>query len=318
MPSARASTYNYSINFMGKIDLTIITVAFNSQNEMQQWVESIEKTVKKYSFEIIISDNSPNRDTEKVVKKLQEKHPNVIYIYNDANLGFSRGNNVGVKKSHGEYVLFLNPDMVVEEGTIDGMVSFLKEHSDAGTATPAVFLPSGKLDDSCHRGFPTPWRSFCYFSGLSKMFPRLKLFAGYNMTYLDFQKTHEIDALAGSFLLVSSELGEKLKWWDEDYFFYGEDIDFCYRIKKMGLKIFFVPQYKALHYKGLSSGIKDTSKAVSQASIDTKIWATNQRFKAMEIFYNKHYKKKYPWILTQSVMLAIKIKKRLTLRRIEK
>lgn len=223
------------------IDLSIITVAFNSQNEMPQWIESIERTVKKYSFEIIISDNSLTPDTDKVIKKLKDKHLNITYVYNNANLGFSRGNNVGVKKSHGEYVLFLNPDMVVEEGTIDGMVSFLKKHPDAGTATPAVFLPSGRLDDSCHRGFPTPWRSFCYFSGLSKLFPKSKLFAGYNMTYFDFSKNHEVDSLAGSFLLVSRSLGNQLNWWDEDYFFYGEDIDFCYRIKKMGFKIYFVP-----------------------------------------------------------------------------
>lgn len=303
---------------MKNIDLSIITVAFNSQSEMPPWVESIEKTVKKYSLEIIISDNSPDRETEKVVKKLQEKHSNIIYIYNDANLGFSKGNNVGVKRSHGEYVLFLNPDMVVKEGTIDGMVSFLKENEDAGSATPAVFLPNGKLDDSCHRGFPTPWNSFTYFSGLSKAFPKLKLFAGYNMTYLDLSKTHEIDSLAGSFLLVSRELGNKLNWWDEDYFFYGEDIDFCYRIKKIGLKIYFVSEYKALHYKGLSSGIKDASKERTQATLDTKIWATNQRFKAMEIFYNKHYKKKYPWIITQAVLLTIKVKRKLTLKKLKK
>lgn len=302
---------------MKNTDLSIITVAFNSEREIPQWVEAIEKTVKKYSFELIISDNSPTRDTEKVVHKLQEKHLNITYIYNDENLGFSKGNNVAVKKSHGEYVLFLNPDMVVEEGTIDGMVSFLKEHEDAGTATPAVFLPNGKLDDSCHRGFPTPWNSFTYFSGLSKMFPKLKLFSGYNMTYLDFSKTHEIDSLAGSFLLISRALGNKLNWWDEDYFFYGEDIDFCYRIKKHGLRIYFVPEYKALHYKGLSSGIKEASKERTQATLDTKIWATNQRFKAMEIFYKKHYKKKYPWVVNQAVLIAINLKKQITLRRIE-
>lgn len=303
---------------MKNIDLSIVTVAFNSENEMPQWVEALEKTVKKYSFEIVISDNSPTRDTEKEVLKLQKKHSNIIYVYNDANLGFSKGNNLGVKKSHGEFVLFLNPDMVVEEGVIDGMVSFLKEHTDVGTVTPAVFLPNGKLDDSCHRGFPTPWRSFCHFSGLSKMFPRLKLFAGYNMTYLDFSKMHEIDSLAGSFLLISRELGNKLKWWDEDFFFYGDDLDFCFRIKKAGYKIYFVPQYKALHYKGLSSGIKKVSAETSKATLDTKIWATNQRFKAMEIFYNKHYKKKYPWIITQAVLFAIKMKKRLAFRRIKK
>ncbi|MGE5041276.1 MAG: glycosyltransferase family 2 protein, partial [Candidatus Levyibacteriota bacterium] len=150
---------------------------------------------------------------------------------------------------------------------------------------------------------------------LSKMLPKSKLVAGYNMTYLDLSKTHEIDALAGSFLLVKRELGEKLHWWDEDYFFYGEDIDFCYRIKKMGLKIYFVPEYKALHYKGVSSGIKKVSENNSRATNDTKIWATNHRFKAMEIFYHKHYAKQYPWVVNKMVLSAIELKKTLALRK---
>lgn len=303
---------------MKHIDISIVTVAFKSQNEITQWVEAIEKTVSKFSYEIIISDNSPDDETEKVVARLQKTRPHLLYKNNHANLGFSAGNNVGVKMSHGGHVLFLNPDMVVEEGTIDGMLEFMKEHEDAGSATPAVFLPDGRLDDSCHRGFPTPWNSFTYFSGLAKMFPKSKLFAGYNMTYLNLDATHEIDALAGSFLLVSRKLGEELKWWDEDYFFYGEDIDFCYRIKKKGLAIYFVPTYKAIHYKGMSSGIKKVSKDASQATLDTKIWATNQRFSAMEIFYKKHYKKKYPWIINELVFIAIKLKRTMTLRSLKK
>lgn len=292
---------------MKKVDLSIITVAYNSENEIVKWVESVASTCKKYAIEMIISDNSPSRGSEEIVKNLQKKYPNLFYTYNNANLGFSRGNNVGIAKSKGEYVLFLNPDVVVENGTIDGMMDFLKIHPDAGTATCAVFLDNGELDDSCHRGFPTPWRSFCYFIKLSKIFSKIKLFAGYNLTYLDFTKTHEIEALAGSFMLISRSLGEKLSWWDEDYFFYGEDIDFCYRIKKLGLKIYYVPNYKALHYKGLSSGIKKVSQKRSNVSREVRLWATNQRFNAMKIFYNKHYKTKYPKIVTIFVFWGIDI-----------
>lgn len=303
---------------MAKIDISIITVTYNSQNEIKQWVEAVEKTVTKYSYELIISDNSPDDETEKVVSNLKEKHPEIVYIKNRENLGFSKGNNVAVKKSRGEYVLFLNPDVEVEEGTIDGAISYLKENPDVGTATPAVFLPNGKLDDSCHRGFPTPWNSFTHFSGLARTFPKSKLFAGYNMTYLNFSNPHEIDSLAGSFLPISRKLGEELKWWDEDFFFYGDDLDFCYRIKKHGLKIMFLPEYKALHHKGLSSGIKKHSENRSSANLDTKIWATNQRFEAMKIFYNKHYKKKYPGFITWLVVTAINLKHKSSLKSLER
>lgn len=299
---------------MKKVDVSIIIVTFNSQNTIVECVDSVLSTVKKNTFEIIISDNSKNDDTEKVVKEKYDKNDKVIYIHNNENLGFSKGNNVGIKKANGKYVLFLNPDAKVYEKTIDGMMDFMKEHPDCGASTCFMELPDGTLDDSSHRGFPTPWNSLSYFSGLSKVFPKNELFGGYNMTYLDTSKTHEIDALAGSFMLVPFEIGEKLGWWDEDYFFYGEDIDFCYRIKKAGYKIYFVPEFKSLHLKGISSGIKKVSKEVTQASLETKRWATNHRFKAMEIFYNKHYKKVYPSFITQLVFAGIRIKKKIAER----
>lgn len=302
---------------MKNIDLSIITVAFKSQDQISAWVEALVKTIKDDSFEMIVSDNSPDDETEKAVKDLQKKHKNLIYFHNTENTGFSKGNNVGVKKSSGEYVLFLNPDMLVEPGTIDGTVAFLKTHGDAGSVTPAVFLPNGELDDSCHRGFPTPWNSFTYFSGLAKIFPKSKLFSGYNMTYLNLHKTHEIDSLSGSFLLISRELGEKLKWWDEDYFFYGEDIQFCFDIKKAGRAVYYVPEYKALHLKGISSGIKKISADTSKATLETKIWATNQRFKAMEIFYKKNYAKKYPGVVNWLIYSAIKLKRSAALKNLQ-
>lgn len=293
-----------------KMKVSIISVTYNSQMEIANMIDSVFRSCKKNSFEIIISDNSPNSETENVIKEFQRKHKNIIYIKNHENLGFSKGNNKGVEKSSGEYVLFLNPDMVLEEDAVDGVVDFLEQTNDAGAATCAVFLPGEKLDDSCHRGFPTPWNSFSYFFGLSKLFPKLKIFAGYNMTYLNFSKTHEIDSLAGSFMMIPRKVGESLNWWDEDYFFYGEDIDFCYRIKKLGYKIYFIPQYRALHYKGVSSGIKKISKDKTTATLETKLWATNQRFKAMEIFYTKHYVKKYPSLITKIVLWGIALKQR--------
>lgn len=293
---------------MKKNKLSIIIVTFKSENLIEKCLDSVYQSSGKLDYEVIISDNSPNDNTADVVKKIKSKYNNLVFIKNNKNEGFSRGNNIAIKKANGESMLFLNPDMVLEKGTLEGMLKFLKEHKDAGAVTCRVNLIDGSMDDSCHRGFPTPWRAFCYFTKLSKLFPNSKLFAGYNMTYLDLKKTHEIDALAGSFMLLSYELGERLNWWDEDYFFYGEDIDFCYRIKKIGLKIYFVPEFKALHYKGASSGIKKISKELSTADSKTKKWATEQRFKAMQIFYDKNYKDKYPSIVRNIVLLGIKIK----------
>lgn len=288
-------------------DLSVVIVAYNSEDTIVGCVNSVIDTVKKHSYEIIISDNSTNDRTENIVKvKLKGK---AIYIHNNENLGFSKGNNAGLKKAKGRFVLFLNPDTKVYEDTIDGMIDFMKERSDCGAATCFMELPNGQLDDSSHRGFPTPFRAFSHFTGISKLFPKSKLFGGYNLGYLDLTKTHEIESLAGSFMIVPFPLGEKLGWWDEDYFFYGEDIDFCYRIKKAGYKIYFVPKYRALHMKGISSGIKKVSKNITKASKETKKFATYHRFRAMEIFYDKHYKSQYPLLINQLVKYGIKLKK---------
>ena len=291
------------------MEISIIIVAYNSEETICGCVNSVLDTVKKNSFEIIISDNSPGSSTQEVVLKHYKNDKRIQYIKNKENYGFSKGNNIGIKKAKGSYVLFLNPDTKVYDGTIDGMIEFMKKTPDCGTATCFVELPNGELDDSSHRGFPTPFAAFSHFSGLSKVFPKTKLFGGYNMTYLDTTATHEIDSLAGSFMIMPYSLGNRLGWWDEDYFFYGEDIDFCYRIKQAGFKVYFVAEYKALHMKGISSGIKKISKNVSKASVETIKFATHHRFRAMEIFYKKHYENKYPKLLTLLVKLGIKAKK---------
>lgn len=295
-----------------KKELSVIVVTYKSENLILECLDSIYESKSFGTFEVIISDNSPDNATEDIVKKNIGKYSNLEFIKNKKNEGFSRGNNIAVEKANGEYILFLNPDVVLEKDTIKGILDFIKSKENIGAVTCKVNLIDGRLDDSCHRGFPTPWASLCHFTKLSKVFPKSKFFSTYNMTYKDFTKTHEIDSLAGSFMMMPYSIGMKLGWWDEDYFFYGEDIDFCYRIKMAGYKIYFVPNYIALHYKGVSSGIKKISKELSNANKETIKWATDQRFRAMEIFYKKHYIKKYPFFINSLVLFGIKIKLNIT------
>lgn len=294
------------------VDVSIIIVGYNSEITIKDCLDSLIGTIKKHSYEVIISDNSPTDKTKELIGKVYKDNKNITFFKNESNLGFSKANNRGVKKSKGKFVLFLNPDTIVYKNTIDGMIDFMIDTKNCGVSTCFVELPNKKLDQSSHRGFPTPLRSLSYFSGLSKLFPKNKTIGGYSLSYLDLNKTHEIDSAAGSFMLVRREIGEKIGWWDEDYFFYGEDIDFCYRVKELGYKVYFVPEFKALHLKGVSSGIKKESKNLTQASSKTKSWANYHRFRAMEIFYDKHYKKKYPKLITIFVKSGIKLKKFLT------
>lgn len=291
------------------MDLSIIIVSYKTKDVLKNCLLSIKDNVsKKITYEIIVSDNGSNDKTTQMISDLRFKTSDLTLIENRENLGFSKANNVGVKESKGRYILFLNPDTVIQKDTLEKMVEFMDKTKDAGAATCKVLLPSGNIDDSCHRGFPTPWNSFCHFSGLAKVFPKTKIFGGYNLSFLDMTKTHEIDALAGSFMIVKREAGEDIGWWDEDYFFYGEDLDFCYMLKQKGWKVYYVPDVSILHLKGVSGGIKKISKEISTADKETKRTATKWRFDAMRIFYKKHYENKYPWIVTKLVYFGISLK----------
>nr|MBI5455973.1 glycosyltransferase family 2 protein [Candidatus Levybacteria bacterium] len=287
------------------MDLSIIIVSYNTRDFLRDCLSSIYKTFKNFSFEIIVVDNASSDNSAEMVSK---EYKDVLLISNRENLGFSKANNIGIKKTSGRYVLFLNSDTVVYENTLKHMIDFMDKNKDTGASTCKLIMPSGKIDDASHRGFPTPWNSFTYFSGLSKIFGKTKFFGGYNLGYLDFKTTHTIDALAGAFMLVRRKAGEDAGWWDEDYFFYGEDLDFCYMLKEKGWKIYYVPQVSILHYKGVTGGIKKHSKHLTTANEQTRIKSQNERFRAMRIFYKKHYENKYPWIVTRLVYLGISLK----------
>lgn len=299
---------------MSKVDVSIIIVSYNTKELTLDCIASVIKTVKKNSYQIIVVDNASSDDSVIEIKNQKSKVKNLDLIENKENLGFSKANNIGVKQAVGRYILFLNSDTVVYDHTIDGMIEFMNQNPKAGASTCFLRMPNGKLDDAAHRGFPTPWRAFAYFSGLGKLFPKNKMFLGYNLSYMDLSKTHEIEALAGAFMLVRREAGEEIGWWDEDYFFYGEDLDFCYKLIQKGWKIYFVPDYEILHYKGVSGGMKKISKNITTADNATKKRAIDARFNAMKIFYRKHYMKKYPAIINALVFLGIDIKAFMTKR----
>lgn len=297
---------------MKKLDVSIIIVNYNSGPFLRKALASLKEHIsKEITYEVIVVDNASEDDSVSIVKK---EFPWVTLIASKDNLGFSKGNNLGIKRASGRYLLFLNPDTVMKDHTLERMVRFMDEHPECGAATCLLRLEDGSLDDGAHRGFPTPWNAFCYFSGLSKLFPKSMIVNGYNLGWKNMDKVHEIDALVGAFMLTRREAGDEVGWWDEDYFFYGEDLDFCYNLKQKNWKIFFVPDVEILHYKGVSGGIKKHSEKLSAAKRETKIRATNERFRAMKLFYQKHYMNKYPSWLTTLVFLGIDLKLRKSLK----
>ena len=265
--------------------LSIIIVHFNTPGLLEQCLNSLIEKRLPGDWEVIVVDNAST---------IFKQYANVQIIKNKENLGFSKANNIGIQKSSGQYVLLLNPDTVVSQRAIRRVIDYTDQHTDGGVATCRVELSGGELDDACHRGFPTPWNAFCHFSGIASLFPHSTIFNGYHLGYQNMHKIHEIDACAGAFMLIRRSAGEEVNWLDEEYFWYGEDIDICYRLKQKAWKVLYIPDVKIVHYKGMASGIKKQTAGISKADEFTKAGAQKARFDAMRIFYRKHYLHQYP------------------------
>lgn len=315
---------------MEKIDLSIIILSYNTEKLLKNCLNSIISSFKVSEFqsfkdgncEIIIVDNfSTDNSVEMIKEFIIHNFPpsggippaavtkfNIRLIENKENLGFAKGNNVGLKEAKGEYILFLNSDTEVYNGAIKEALEFMDSNPKAGLLTPKTLFPNGKMDPDCHRGFPIPWASITYFLGLEKLFPKSKLFGQYHKFYLNLNENHEIDAGAGAFMLIPKKVIDEVGGWDEQYFFYGEDLDFCYRIKNAGYQIWFYAKPLIMHYKGASSGLRKESKNIAKNSRENRIRVAKSSVEAMDIFYKKFYKSTYPKWITFLIILAIKIK----------
>jgi len=281
--------------------LSIIILSYNVEKLLLNCLKSVEAEMGDEPWEIIVADNLSSDNS---VASVRAKFPGVKVIDNGKNLGFSAGNNVAIRKSSGEYVLLLNPDTIVHKNSIRFVLDYLQKHPDVGAATCRVELPDGSLDYSCHRGFPNPLNSFMYFfTNFSKLFPRSKFFSSYKATQYDLSVPHEIDALTGAYAMVRRTVGDKVGWLDEDYFWNGEDLDFCYKVWQAGSRIMFLPQVKITHYKGSSSGL--TKTAAARPSRTSRIRSALSGTAAMRIFYSKHLAAKYPLPLNMLVYTGI-------------
>jgi len=289
-----------------KIDISIIILSYNTKDLLRDCLASVEKTEKKnYTLEVFVVDNASSDKSPEMVKK---EFPWVKLLVSKKNLGFSGGNNLALKKAQGRYILFLNSDTKLRSDVFTHLVPFMDKNKKVGAVTVKTMLMSGKMDPDCHRGFPTPWASMSYFLGLEKLFPKNKLLGRYHKFYLNLNKIHEIDAGFGTFMFVRKKTLDEVGWWDENYFFYGEDLDLFYRIKTAGWKVIFYPEPLVVHYKGASSGLRRESKGVTKPSRQTRLKTAKASIRAMEIFYRKFYREKYPRLLTLLVILGIKIK----------
>lgn len=217
---------------------------------MQQAIDSLIEAARYISYEIIVVDNASKDHT---VEMLNLKYPQIKVIPNQGNLGFSKANNQAINQATGEYLLIINPDTITGKKTLIKVLTFMDKHPDAGALGVRMINGQGKFLKESKRGFPTPWVAFSHLTGLSKLFPRSKLFYKYHAGHIDEFELSEVDVLAGAFMFIRNEALKKVGLFDESFFMYGEDIDLSYRMKLAGYKNFYYPETYIIHFKGQST-----------------------------------------------------------------
>lgn len=273
-------------------EISVIIVNHNAAAYVRGAIASLAGATTR-SFETIVMDNSDDvsdscgADIHRVVE----------------NRGFGAACNEGAALASGELLLFLNPDSELQTGALDAACRMLEENEDAGLVGLRTILPDGSFEPGCLRGFPTPERAAAYYLGLERLFPQNRLCGGYHMTWLDRTKNHEVDCVSGSFMLLRRRLFEELGGFDERFFMYGEDMDICCRVKEKGLRVLYCADGYMLHHHGKCGRSPRQTAAF---------------YDSMVLFYEKHYRGRYPGIVYTAVCAAAGLMKKRALKTLEK
>lgn len=255
------------------MDLSVIIVNYNVRYFLEQALRSVERAIEGMQAEVWVVDNNSVDDS---VAMVREQFPWVKLIANKDNPGFSIANNQAIRESNGKYVLLLNPDTVVEEDTFKKCFAYAENRPEVGAIGVRMIDGAGRFLPESKRGLPLPWVAFTKAFGLSRFFPKSKLFNQYHLGFLDEFETHDVEVLAGAFMWLRRDTLNEIGLLDEDFFMYGEDIDLSYRVLKGGYKNVYFPATSIIHYKG------ESTKRGSLNYVKTF-------YQAMIIFARKHF-----------------------------
>lgn len=282
-------------------DLGIVILNWNTSALLKRCLETVYASTGDFSYHVVVVENNSSDDSAEMVRR---DFPQAELIVSEVNGGYSYGNNLGLRalgyKDPGRapdaprYALLLNPDTEVLPTSLYDMVHFMDSRPDVGVAGPKLVLPDGSLDKACRRSFPTPLVSLYHFSGLGKLFPNSPRFARYNMSYLPVDQEAEVDSVVGAYMQVRREALEAVGLLDERFFMYGEDLDWAYRIKSAGWNVVYHPQVVVKHVK------RAASRQSKRAQME--FW------RAMLLFYRKHYQTTTPLWLHSLIMTGLLLK----------
>ena len=272
------------------MDLSIIIVNWNTRSHLAACLDSIERHPPEGKFEVVVVDNDSSDDSAQMVR---ECFPEVTLIEQVKNVGYAEGNNRGIRASTGRLILLLNPDTEVKVGALDALIKFADEHPDAAAVGCRLVGSDGKVQRSC-RSFPDPVGVLFEYTRLSYLFPKNRLFGRYRMTYFRYNQASEVDQPMGSCLLMSRKAIEEVGLFDQEFPIFFNEVDWCFRAKAKGWKIFFTPTAEVVHHGGAST---------SQIRAEM----VTESHRSMRKFYDKHYRGRISRPVYWFIMAAISI-----------
>lgn len=276
-------------------DLGIVILNYNTRAVLRDCLRSLAQT-RGVRADVVVVDNGSHDDS---VAMTRAEFPQIRVIASETNGGYAYGNNLALREfliqpNPPRALMLLNTDTVVPPDSLKRMMDFLDSHPDAGIVGPKLLLRDGSLDLACRRSFPTPEISFYRMVGLARLFPKSKRFGRYNLTYLDENETAPVDSVVGAAMLMRTRALQQAGLLDETFFMYGEDLDLALRIQQKGWKAYYYPHAEIMHYK------RESSRRSKKAQVEF--------YRAMYIFYEKHYRRTTPFWLDWVVMGGIALK----------
>lgn len=273
-----------------QLDVSIVIVHHNLLwATLCECLEALERCQGSLRCQVVMVDHGL---ASRVPERVAAAFPWVEVILDRSDRGYAVSNNLGLRRATGRYLLLLNDDVTLPAAALDDLIAWMDVHPAAGYAGPRLVLPDGHLDRACRRAFPTPLVSLYRLSGLSALFPASQTFGRYNMTYLPVDRTVGVDAVVGACMLVRRAAAVQVGLLDETYFMYGEDLDWAFRMRQAGWQGWYVASVAALHQKGSSSRRR-------------RLRTTYEFYRAMVVFYRRHYAAAAPWAVTWLVLTGI-------------
>lgn len=281
------------------VDLGVVIVNWNTRDYLRRCLETVYASRGDFTYEVVVVDNGSEDGSADMVAA---EFPGACLLSGHGNVGYPRGNNLGLRalsyRGDGQradgaprYALLLNPDTELPPDALAGMKAYMDANPDVGAAGPKLVLPDGTLDLACRRSIPTVEVSLWHITHLSRLFPRSRYFARYNLTFLDEDEIAEVGSVVGAFMIVRREAIERVGLLDESFFMYGEDLDWCKRIGEAGWRIMYYPDVEVLHVKRAASSQSDRARF--------------EFVRAFLLFYRKHFRQETPLPIHLVVMLGI-------------